>query len=480
MPLPTLDNYLDNDEDPSLDTSGFKEDAILDDDPDASVATKKPAAKAEPAPAVTKTPAVDAEPVVLKEPGAEEPQAADAAPEKDPYIPEVNRDFFKYPEGKPVQQSFDERRVDVMDPDGVMNTVDHVSDEEAFKREAEAHLAISQGKEDANYPDWINKPDVWPLFIGFPSKRDMQAIERAESEGKLDDERKAKFNEHFEKLSILMQQRARQMDAWMTAENEEIMLGEKKKYGVFRSYVNRDIHKLRKDREKLEAEREQAIKDGKLPPETASDPFYDVKWAVLLDPYASPDDPRFADVARWGHSTTIMQDGGALCADDDGLRVPKGNEGSVMAGKMAVMEALERGWSTIEISGSEEFVKGAREAAIQAGMGAKITTRYGLLGRSKPEYIMPKPPKMAGMTTAKEETASAHEDLLAGEGKAPADGKEEHLDSPKPPRKLTRPGEEETPEAQDLVESPFDGDTDEADAEALKRLKAEEDDVSPS
>jgi hypothetical protein len=263
------------------------------------------------------------------------------------------------------------------------------------------------------------------------------------------------------------------------------MKEERNTYKFLTPMIKRNLSDLKKDRAAFEAEQEAAMVQGREPASNiTSDPFKDIKWAILLDPYASPDDPRFADVARWGHGSAVMNDGGMLRVDDDGMRVPFGNDGSVMAGKMAVMEAIERGWTSINIAGSQEFVQGARQAAIQAGLGAKIVTQKGLLGRSKPEYIMPNPPKLATIRTANEEAQSEHESLLKGDGKAPPGGPIEDAEwtpiddktvTTPNGRKITTPGLKVDP-AEPAVD-PFAGDSAEDD-EVLTALEEKEAAVS--
>lgn len=493
MPLPTFQTL--NYDDPEFDTSGVKEDLlddVVEDTPEATDAPEADQKDAPPAAQEVTPPAAD--------PAAE--TAAEVAPQEssgDEFIPEVPEAYFKLPKGEPIKEDFTDQRISKMDPDGIDNSVSQITDEDAFRREAEAHMALQQGNApEADYPDWIKKPAVWPAFIEFPSKRDLEAIRVAEEKGKLDDERKDKFNEHFERMSLLMQQRARQIDGWITAENDEILKQEKNSFGIFRSYVKKDLNALRKERDEFEEQRQEALRKGEETP--VRDPFFDVKWAVLLDPHASPDDPRFAQVARWGNRTATMIDGGSLRVDDDGMHVPHGDDGSEMAGKMAVLEAMERGWTSIDIAGSEEFVKGAREAAIQAGMGAKITTYYGFIGRSKAEFIMPKPPKMPGIETPQDEAKDAHEDLTKGDGQAPTDGGDGPVINSaagKAPRTLEAPGISDAPVvlqepergADDpVVESPFGDEESPEDLAALEMIdqeeeakaKADEDEPSPS
>lgn len=436
--LPTFDNF--DDDNPDLDTSG-KTETLID----------------------------DAE---APDQGPEKKVGKVAAPAADPFIPQVSAEYFRLPGGEVVPEKLTERRIGSIDPDGVSNSVNEIPDQEAFMREAEAHLALGQGEKQSNAPDWIKKPAVWPDFITFPSRRDLEAIRIAEEKGKLDDERKAKFNEHFEHLSVLMQARARQMDKWIMSENDEIIQAERNRFFLLKSNMKSSILELKRMREADEEMRTEAMNNGEDVSEMTSDPFHDIKWAVLLDPYASPDDPRFAEVARWGHGLAVMHDGGNLRADDNGFTVPFGDDGSVMAGKMAVLEAIERGWTSIDIAGSEEFVKGARDAALQAGLGAKITTLYGFAAKSKTEFIMPKPPKLGGVDTPPEQAKDAHGDLISGVGQAPKGKQGPIIDgsnsSDTSGGKPTAPGGSD-----DLIDVPFA--EDEADTAAMNAIRTSED-----
>ena len=248
---------------------------------------------------------------------------------------------------------------------------------------------------DEKHGDWIRKPDYWPVFMAFPTRWDVKEIRRADEEGGLDAERKKKFNKNFRDLSDLMRDRAKQMNDWIISVNEKIMPGERNWVGVAESHIKKDIHTLHRYRARLELERDRAARRGRIiTPDIVADPFMDIKWAILLDPHAPEDDPRFTDVHRWGHGLAILRDGGVLRVDENGVRRPSGTDGTFMAGKMAVREAFERGWSSINVSGEKEFIEGARREATRVGIGASVTTRYGLMGKSRTEYILPKPPKM--------------------------------------------------------------------------------------
>ncbi len=90
----------------------------------------------------------------------------------------------------------------------------------------------------------------------------------------------------------------------------------------------------------------------------------------------------------------MLRDGGVVRADDDSVGVAAGTKGTFMAGGMAVREAYDRGWPSMDISGNEEFVAGARQEEDRTGLALSITTRYGLFGRSRTEHVLPKPPKL--------------------------------------------------------------------------------------
>ena len=300
-------------------------------------------------------------------------------------------------------------------------------DEDDFMRELAAQQAES-GQSTEIAPDagddpatWIKKPAIWPPFIEFPSRDILEAIRLEEAEGNLDDKMKAAFNAKFEEMSIRFQNRAQQMDAWIFETNKGFE-GERLHLGMFRSYIMKDIEDLRAQREARKAAQ------GKLPEDQRDfknpDPFCDIKWASLLNP-ESP--AHLQTVARWGHGTLVMQDKGVLKADNNGIYVPRGISGSEMAGKMAVIEAVERGWTTINISGSPDFVKAARQEAVNQGLGAKIVTHTGYWSRSKPEFLMPRLPAEEGIKTPVEEAKQAHRNLSGEDGKAPKNGEEQPI-----------------------------------------------------
>ena len=296
-----------------------------------------------------------------------------------------------------------------------------------FMREARAHQAESEQNTDADAEDgkdlsnWMKKPAIWPSFIDFPSHNDLETIRIAEAAGKLDDEMKKAFNAKYEEMSIRFKKRAEQMDAWIIDQNRNFG-NEKKHLGMFKSYIRRDIDNLLAERDA------RAAAQDKLPEEQRNydnpDPFCDIKWASLLNPSAPV---QLQSVARWGHSTLRMQDNGVLKANDDSVYVPFGDAGSADAGKMAVMEAAERGWSTINISGSPEFVQAARQAAMERGLGAKITVHTGFSGKTRTEFLMPRLPGEEGVKTPVEEAKDAHEELSGEAGKAPKNGPDQPM-----------------------------------------------------
>ena len=510
------------DDDPRLDTSGRKEDVDVADIPDealpkevaepehkpAPVATNtaplpnenaaqskankgdtpvdakndKPANK--PAPEVVKAAAPTVEtplepaPAAVKgtapavEQGAGPVQTASAL---SPYIPQVPASYFDLPKGQAIRLSYEDRHISEVDSGRVVNSVTQIADEEAFKKEAEDHLAIHQEKRAENLPEWIEVPEVWPKFMKFPRKKDLDAIRYAEEQGGLTDEVKEEFNANFAKQSELMQARAAQLDAWIMEENEQIMAQEKRIKLIFKPLVKRELKLIEKNRAKAEKVNAASIKKGKGI-KIAEDPFKDIKWATLLDPHASPDDPRFTNVGRWGHNCVELIDGGKLFANDEGMHVPFGDDGSTMAGEMAVQEAIERGWTSINISGSEEFIEGARKAALAAGLGAKLTTQYGFSKSARPEFIMPNPPKLAGFRTEAEKTQDAHRELMSDKGKEGApEGQRRPLQAPgKGGAEVAKERTSETAEEPkaDSISDPFDEDP--KDDEALRKLRERE------
>ncbi|KKO01859.1 hypothetical protein LCGC14_0112140 [marine sediment metagenome] len=479
-----------NDDDPRFDTSGKKEVVDVADLPDEApeIVAKQDA------PVATEAPKTVTKKTEVPEAAAAVPKAApEVAPEGEPIsapaqTPEASNmmspeeaeasdaslahpNYFDLPKGKPVKQDFTERRITKIDGGEELDSVTPIMDAEAFKKEAEAHLALHQEVSDSNTPDWIIKPDVWPSFVKFPSVRDLEAIRVAEENGLLDDERKQKFNEDFQKRSLLMQSRAAQIDTWIYEENDAFTYDERKRGFLFRPLILKNIEDLKAQRLKSLDEHEKSL-GGNGGTHNVQDPFWDIKWAILLDPTASPNDPKFKNVARWGHNAAIMVDGGQLCVDEDGMHVPRGCMGTKMAAEAAVMEALERGWKSINIAGSEEFVEAAKEAALAAGLGAKLTTYYGFAGKSKPEYIMPKPPKLSGVQNTQDDTLAAHDQLMSDAGKE-GSGEASRGHSPALKKPDIEPAEKAADTGGAPIADPFEGE-DESDLEAARKLREAE------
>ena len=299
-------------------------------------------------------------------------------------------------------------------------------DSDEFMREAKAHKELEENaeaetEEIKDPSDWMIKPEIWPPFIDFPSHNDRETLRIAEKEGLLDDEMKAKFNAKYQEMSVRFQARAKLVDAWIFEQNKNFT-DERKHFFLLKSYIKRDIDNLRAQRKAHEKEQDLLPEDKRN--YDNPDPFYDIKWASLLNPDSSI---QIQNVARWGHSTLVTLDGGILKADNDSMYVPFGDAGSADAGKMAVMEAVERGWSTINISGSPEFVQAARQKAVECGIGAKITIHTGLVGKTRTEFLMPRLPAEEGMKSPVEEAKDAHDELSGNEGKAPKNGPDQPM-----------------------------------------------------
>ncbi|CAN0589130.1 unnamed protein product, partial [Laminaria digitata] len=159
------------------------------------------------------------------------------------YIPVVSPEYMKVPKGAPIKR--DDENPDVGRIEGpAKNSVSHMTEEQFNER----RLAIEQNIEGDDKPSWIIKPDIWPPFIDFPSKRDLDAIKAAEQSGALDDDQMAKFNEHFARLSVLMQMRSEQLDQWLRDENEFLDKNRSEKVYFWSSLVRRNLKSLMKER----------------------------------------------------------------------------------------------------------------------------------------------------------------------------------------------------------------------------------------
>jgi hypothetical protein len=332
--------------------------------------------------------------------------ALDAVKSLSMEAPEDNPEFFATPNAAAISPDEDAAilaNMGEIDSEGAVRKGPSV--EELMTRQ-EAYLAAEQ-EQDPH--DWMNKPDPWPAMIVFPSKRDMARINDADARGELTDDLKNAFNEEFQNQSDLMQQRAAQMHMWIIEQTIPVVQNLK---GVQKVVDLQSKHEMR-----VQAEIERIKED----PEATQDPFFGVKWATLIDPTNKMTGT--ANVARWGHDRCVMQDGGHIQANDDGMFVPKPMKPTAMAGRFMVEEAVQRGWDTIVIDGEPEFVEAARKAAIEYGIGAQITTRYGLIGKSKTEFIMPKVPGLEAnpdLANAKSgDVEAVAERLLGEEGKAP-------------------------------------------------------------
>lgn len=374
-----------------------------------SPASTPVAASAAPPAAVTPEPEgiTAQEPAGTPEDSSENIAAGDLLAENS-MVPTVAGEYMVIPKGDPIEKDIE--NPDVGRAEGPAQHAMSSMTKEQFENDM---LALQQGA-PSSVPSWIQRPDIWPSFIEFPSKRDLAAIQAAEDSGDLDEKAKADFNEHFARLSILMQMRSEQLDQWIIGENKILDQGRIRTTTYFSSSIRRNLRSLTKERAKAAR-----LDDGNVV--RPVDPFHDIKWAVALDPYASTDDPRFAFVSRWGHSSLETYDGGTVTATDDEIYVPSGKVATAQAAQIMVQEAIERGWTYLDVNTDVSFGRELKAACQKAGLGAKIS--YGSFGLSlkKAEYIMPNPPKLSIARGEDAGAKVAHQKLSGEDGKAPAE-----------------------------------------------------------
>jgi hypothetical protein len=108
-------------------------------------------------------------------------------------------------------------------------------------------------------------------------------------------------------------------------------------------------------------------------------------------------------------------------ATDDEIYVPYLNKSTAMAARQIDLEAHERGWSHIDISGTTEFCVAAEEAIRELGMGAIITPKEKYFA-NKSIRIMPRPPAMMHPKSEQVQAQTSHDELMSDKGKAPEKG----------------------------------------------------------
>ena len=248
------------------------------------------------------------------------------------------------------------------------------SDEPVDANDSPSVRAGNSDGSRADAIDWLSRPEGWPTFIEFPSRRQAQAIRTAEATGEDMEGRpfdRDRVVAECVELQRQMESRAAQIDAWLLDSHAK-----RTARGVKDSGTRIDWTHVHKMEERLQRERVRKA-DGEEP----EDGWMGIRWAVLLDPSSGFNDRRFANVALWGHGCLTLHDGGVLEARDDVITVPKrlftGGAATAMAGRQAVLEAVERGWDPVIVTGATEFVQGAREAVLEAGVGATMTTWNG-------------------------------------------------------------------------------------------------------
>lgn len=113
-------------------------------------------------------------------------------------------------------------------------------------------------------------------------------------------------------------------------------------------------------------------------------PTGEIMFASLIVPGGTP--PALGQVvAKWGYSTLVTRDGGELHATKTDLQLRRGSPEAVQA---LVIEAKKRGWSSIEVTGSDAFKRQVAVEAAKYGLPVKTRNRMGkvvLLSTGQPE-----------------------------------------------------------------------------------------------
>ena len=326
----------------------------------------------------------------------------------------VSPDYFKLPDAERIVPDPENPAPDRMEGPAI-----EVAAQLTAEQFEEKRRALSSEISDEDRKDWMKKPDNWPSFITFPNLNDRFHIDAAEAAGELDDKAKERFNQQFQVLADLMVERSAQIDAWLCGEHG--MLNDKSGYfaNIFKGRQRWHENKIIKTREN-ESSDERSIKD-RIEDMKNRDTHHDVRWGVLLNPEITPGDSRFSGVARWGHNTLITHDGGQVVTTGDEIYVPYLSKSTELAARQIVIEARERGWTHIDISGTAEFCAAAEEAIREFGMGAIITPREKYFA-NRSVVIMPNPPAMVHKDSDKTKAANMHNTLTSDEGKAPKEG----------------------------------------------------------
>lgn len=257
-------------------------------------------------------------------------------------------------------------------------------------RDFEAPAAGAGPSSEAARREWqraflagLKRPDDWPTFMPFPPHNKVELL----LSSRFGPEQQAAFLENMEQLSRDMVTRAQQIDDWLLRKGDQKLAAgirrerEKSRKSYLSTLRNRlpMLGKTETDDVKAsgsDVEDEVVVNDQLY----INDPHRGIRFATLLSVQENAlTKPGQDIVAAWGHRELRTRDGGSVIARGDELCVPRRVASGVtpQAAMAMVLEAQQRGWETIKVTGNIEFCHHVKQAAAQVGMGADLRIRNG-------------------------------------------------------------------------------------------------------
>lgn len=194
------------------------------------------------------------------------------------------------------------------------------------------------------------RPAKWPAFIDWPPREVAEKF----TDPAVNDEQRQKMIRLMLSLEEAAIRRARQVNEWLNETNPLIAPG----------FANRtpEARTMRRNMRLVKA--------------TQDDPHHSIRWATLINPM-SQNQALLNSVVTWGQGSASTLDGGQVLVDKDSICFAGGSRAALpyspQAIALGIQEAKNRGWKTLNMSGSFEFGQLAIKAAREAGIEAEIT-----------------------------------------------------------------------------------------------------------
>lgn len=217
------------------------------------------------------------------------------------------------------------------------------------------HMSLSVVEPADREYAWINektkieKPDGWPAVMSWPPKKLRDRIR----DGKVNEDNVHKVKAYYDEYARLVGDQSEKILQHMR--NNPSLNEDQRRIPFFRAKRRLGYDNTRNQRH--------------------------IAWAMLLDPNGDYMSVYNQSVMSYGRTSMTLMDGGKVDANEKNVVVHKV---SPMAAQLVVEEAMARGWGSIKVSGTSDFVNGVLKHAQARGLAVDATVmmdRFGLFPR---------------------------------------------------------------------------------------------------